>query len=377
METYNPPPYAQDKPMEEQELQENTAGEDSEDLVVDAEVVAVIGAGAWGTVLSWLLAEQGYQVNLWCYEPDLVMSIRNSRENLGYLPGVLLPRNVLATSSLEVALEDANSIVFAVPSHAARSVLTQMVEFITKPRPILSVSKGIETSTLMLMTEIMKDVLPASMHSCIAVLSGPSFALEVRRRQPTHVVLASEHPDTAAEWQKKLMTPYFRPALSTDVLGIQLGGALKNIISLGTGMLDGLELGENTKAAFLTHGMAEIVRLGNAMGADLKTFLGLAVLGDLILTGTGSISRNRDMGVRLARGRSLEKIVEERMSVAEGVNTTKAVAALAKRHSVDMPIVMAMNAIMYDDADPRNTLLTLLEHLIPDHVEAATADHSS
>ena len=363
--------------MDEQDLQENSTAEDCEDLIADAEVVAVVGAGAWGTVLSWLLAEQGYRVNLWCYEPDLVMAIRNSRENLGYLPGVFLPRNVLATSSMEIALEDANSIVFAVPSHAARSVLSQMVEFLTEPRPILSVSKGIETDTLMLMTEIMKDVLPASMHDRITVLSGPSFAPEVRRRQPTHVVLASEHPDMAAEWQKKLMTHYFRPALSTDVLGVQLGGAVKNIISLGTGMLDGLELGENTKAAFLTHGMAEIVALGEAMGADPTTFLGLAGLGDLILTGTGAISRNRDMGVRLARGRSLEKLTEERMSVAEGVNTAKAVAELATRHSVDMPIVTAMNAIMYDDADPRSTLLTLLERLIPDHVETVTADHAS
>ena len=363
--------------MEEQELQEDTVAEDSEDLGEDTEVIAVIGAGAWGTVLSWLLAEQGYRVNLWCYEADLVMAIRNTRENLGYLPGVMLPRNVLATSSIEIALEDANSIVFAVPSHAARSVLTQMVEFLTEPKPILSVSKGIETDTLMLMTEIMKDVLPASMHDRIAVLSGPSFAQEVRRRQLTHVVLASENPDMADEWQKKLMTHYFRPALSSDVLGVQLGGAVKNIISLGTGMLDGLELGENTKAAFLTHGMTEIVGLGEAMGADPKTFLGLAGLGDLILTGTGSVSRNRDIGVRLARGRSLEKIIEERMSVAEGVKTAKAVAELAKRHSVDMPIVTAMNAIMYDDEDPRNTLLTLLEHLIPDHVETATADQAS
>lgn len=363
--------------MEEQELKENTDTEDSEDLGVDPEVVAVVGAGAWGTVLSWLIAEQGYRVNLWCYEPDLVMSIRNSRENLGYLPGVLLPLNVLATSSMEIALEDANAIVFAVPSHAARSVLTQMVEFITEPRPILSVSKGIETDTLMLMTEIMKDVLPAFMHDRIAVLSGPSFAQEVRRRQPTHVVLASENPDMATEWQKKLMTHYFRPAISTDVLGIQLGGAVKNIIALGTGMLDGLEFGENTKAAFLTHGMDEMIRLGEAMGADPKTFTGLAGLGDLILTGTGSISRNRDIGVRLARGRALETITEERMSVAEGVNTAKAVLELAKRHSVDMPIVTAMNAIMYDDKDPRQTILTLLQRLIPDPVETATADRAS
>ena len=359
--------------MEEQELKENTAAEGSEDLGADPEVVAVVGAGAWGTVLSWLLAEQGYRVNLWCYEPDLVMAIRNSRENLGYLPGVLLPLNVLATASIEIALEDADSIVFAVPSHAARSVLTQMIEFIKEPRPILSASKGIEVETLMLMSEIMKDVLPAFMHDQLAVLSGPSFALEVRRRQPTHVVLAAENPAMATGWQKKLMTHYFRTAISTDVVGVQLGGAVKNIISLGTGMLDGLEFGENTKAAFLTHGMAEITRLGEAMGADPKTFLGLAGLGDMILTGTGALSRNRDIGVRLARGRSLDQILEERMSVAEGVNTAKAVNELAKRHSVDMPIVQAMNAIMYEDEDPRQTMLTLLERLIPDHVETATA----
>tara|TARA_B100000315_G_C14576723_1_gene588284 strand:- start:2174 stop:2932 length:759 start_codon:yes stop_codon:yes gene_type:complete len=252
-----------------------------------------------------------------------------------------------------------------------------MTEFLTVPHPILSVSKGIEISTLMLMTEIMKDVLPAFIHDQIAVLSGPSFAQEVRRRQPTHVVLASENHFIATEWQKKLMTHYFRPTISTDVIGVQLGGALKNIISLGTGMLEGLEFGENTKAAFLTHGMDEIIRLGEAMGANPKTFTGLAGLGDLILTGTGAISRNRDIGVRLSRGRSLETLMEERMSVAEGVNAAKAVAELAKRHSVDMPIVTAMNAIMYNDEDPRQTILTLLENLIPDHVELATADRAS
>ena len=363
--------------MEEQELQENTFAEESEDHGADAEVVAVIGAGAWGTVLSWLLAEQGYRVNLWCYEADLVMAIRNTRENLGYLPGVMLPRNVLATSNMEIALEDANTIVFAVPSHAARSVLTQMVEFLTEARPILSVSKGIETDTLMLMTEIMQDVLPASMHDKIAVLSGPSFAQEVRRRQPTHVILTSESPDMATEWQKRLMTHFFRPTLSADVLGVQLGGAVKNIISLGIGILEGLEFGENTKVAFLTHGMAEIIQLGEAMGADPKTFIGLAGLGDLVLTGMGALSRNKDIGVRLSRGRSLEQILEERMSVAEGVNTAKAVKALAERHSVEMPIVQAMNAIMYDDEDPRQTMLSLLGRLIPDHLEAATAIRAS
>ena len=362
--------------MEEQELQEKSTAEDVEDLSADAEVVTVVGAGAWGTVLSWLLTERGHRVNLWCYEPDLVMAIRNTRENLGYLPGVLLPRHVIATSSMEVALEDANAIVFAVPSHAARSVLTQMIEFLPKPRPILSVSKGIEVETLMLVTEIMKDVLPESLHDHIAVLSGPSFAQEVRRRQPTYVVLASENPAMAAAWQKRFTTHYFQTAISTDVIGVQLGGAVKNIISLGSGMLEGLEFGENTKAAFLTHGMSEIIRLGEAMGADPKTFLGLAGLGDLVLSGMGALSRNKDIGVRLARGRSLENLLEDRMSVAEGVKTAKAVKELAERHSVDMPIVQAMNAIMYEDKDPRHTILTALECLVPDPMGTAAADHT-
>ena len=362
--------------MTEQEPQEDTTAGEMEDFGGDPEVVAVIGAGAWGTVLSWLLGEQGYRVNLWCYEPDLVMSIRNSRENLGYLPGVYLPNNVLATSSMDMALEDANSILFAVPSHAARSVLTQMNEFLTEPRPILSVSKGIEMDTLMLMTEIIKDVIPASSHDQVATLSGPSFAQEVRRRHPTHVVLASDNPAMTTDWQKKLMTHFFRTEISTDLTGVQLGGAIKNIIALGSGLLEGLEFGENTKAAFLTYGMAEMIQLGEAMGADLKTFLGLSGLGDLVLTGMGALSRNKDIGVRLARGRSLETILEERMSVAEGVNTAKAVKQLAERHSIDMPVVEAMNAILYEGQDPRNTILTLLQRLIPDQVEA-TAPHQS
>ena len=358
--------------MEEQELHDNLPDNAADIPAVETETVAVVGAGAWGTVLSWLLSEQGLQVNLWCYEPDLVMAIRNTRENLGYLPGVLLPRNVLATSSIEIALEDASMIVFAVPSHAARSVLSQMIDFLPEPRPILSVSKGIEVETLMMMTEVMKDVFPDFMHDHITVLSGPSFAQEVRRRQPTHVVLASENVAAATQWQTKLTTHYLRTSISTDTIGVQLGGAVKNIISLGSGILEGLEFGENTKAAFLTHGMAEMMRLGEVMGADPKTLVGLSGLGDLVLTGMGALSRNKDIGVRLSRGRSLDTILEDRMSVAEGVNTTKAVKALAARYSVDMPVVQAMNAIMYEDEDPRQTMLTLFDRLMPDHAEAAT-----
>jgi len=364
METYNPP-LCIGKTMEEQDPKEQPTVDELDDLASDAEVVAVIGAGSWGTVLSWLLTEQGYRVNLWCYEPDLVMAIRNTRENLGYLPGVLLPRQILATSSIEVALEDANAVVFAVPSHAARSVLIEMKEYLSTPLPILSVSKGIELETLMLVSEIIKDVLPDMLHSQITILSGPSFAHEVRRRQPTHVVLASENAAATSEWQEKLNTHYFRTSPSLDPIGVQLGGAIKNIIAFGNGILEGLEFGENTKAAFLTHGMQEMIQLGEAMGADTKTLVGLAGLGDLVLTGMGALSRNKDVGVRLARGRSLRTILEERMNVAEGINAARAVKELAEKHSVKMPVVQALHTIMYDEEDPKQTILTLLENLTP------------
>ncbi|MGH7254276.1 MAG: NAD(P)H-dependent glycerol-3-phosphate dehydrogenase, partial [Nitrospirales bacterium] len=254
--------------------------------------VAVIGAGAWGTTLARLLAEQGLTVRLWAYEPEVVAAIREKHENTLFLPGIRLPPTVQPTGSLAEAVADAAFLLFAVPSHAARAVLRQLAPLLSGGIPLVSATKGIEETTLKLVTQVMEDTLPASQHGSLAVLSGPSFAAEVARGHPTAVVLAGKDPDRVRTLQALLMTPSFRVYAGSDLLGVQLGGALKNVIAIAAGVVDGLELGHNPRAALITRGLAEMVRLGSAMGADPRTFAGLSGMGDLVLTCTGPLSRN-------------------------------------------------------------------------------------
>ena len=323
--------------------------------------VAVIGAGAWGTALAWHLAEKQVPVCLWAHEPEVVQAIQLRRENAVYLPGVLLPPTLSATNVLADAITGADCLIFAVPSHVARPVLSRIATLLPQPIPFVSATKGIEEETLALVTQVMQAVLPAHMHKSLLVLSGPSFASEVSRGKPTALCLAGRDAAMVKSIQSLFMTPNFRVYADDDLIGVQLGGALKNVMALAAGVVDGLELGHNARAALITRGLAEMIRLGVAMGADPRTFYGLSGVGDLILTCTGPLSRNHSVGVRLGKGERLEGILASMQAVAEGVRTAKAALGLALRCGVDMPIVQEVNAVLFADKPCRQAVGDLME----------------
>ncbi len=323
--------------------------------------VAVIGAGAWGTALARHLAAKEIPVRLWAYEPEVVHGIERRRENHVFLPGVPLPATLSATNSLPDALAGVDCLVFAVPSHVARPVLRQLAALVPQTIPLVSATKGIEEGTLELMSQVMRDMLPAHMHEAVLVLSGPSFAAEVSRGQPTALCLAGQNAGVVKTIQSLFMTPNFRVYADDDLIGVQLGGALKNVMALAAGVVDGLELGHNARAALITRGLTEMVRLGVAMGADARTFYGLSGMGDLVLTCTGPLSRNHSVGVRLGKGERLEAILTGMQAVAEGVRTAKAAWGLARRCGVDMPIVREVNAVLFDDKSCRQAVGDLME----------------
>ena len=323
--------------------------------------VAVIGAGAWGTALARHLAEKQVPVCLWAHEPEVVQAIQLRRENAVYLPGVLLPPTLSATNVLADAITGADCLIFAVPSHVARPVLSRIATLLPQPIPFVSATKGIEEETLALVTQVMQAVLPAHMHESLLVLSGPSFASEVSRGKPTALCLAGRDAGMVKSIQSLFMTPNFRVYADDDLIGVQLGGALKNVMALAAGVVDGLELGHNARAALITRGLAEMIRLGVAMGADPRTFYGLSGVGDLILTCTGPLSRNHSVGVRLGKGERLEGILASMQAVAEGVRTAKAALGLALRCGVDMPIVQEVNAVLFADKPCRQAVGDLME----------------
>lgn len=323
--------------------------------------VAVIGAGAWGTALARHLAEKQVPVCLWAHEPEVVQAIQLRRENAVYLPGVLLPPTLSATNVLADAITGADCLIFAVPSHVARPVLSRIATVLPQPIPFVSATKGIEEETLALVTQVMQAVLPAHMHESLLVLSGPSFASEVSRGKPTALCLAGQDAGVVKAIQSLFMTPNFRVYADDDLTGVQLGGALKNVMALAAGVVDGLELGHNARAALITRGLAEMIRLGVAMGADPRTFYGLSGVGDLILTCTGPLSRNHSVGVRLGKGERLEGILASMQAVAEGVRTAKAALGLALRCGVDMPIVQEVNAVLFADKSCRQAVGDLME----------------
>ena len=323
--------------------------------------VAVIGAGAWGTALARHLAEKQVPVCLWAHEPEVVQAIQLRRENAVYLPGVLLPPTLSATNVLADAITGADCLIFAVPSHVARPVLSRIATLLPQPIPFVSATKGIEEETLALVTQVMQAVLPAHMHESLLVLSGPSFASKVSRGKPTALCLAGRDAGMVKSIQSLFMTPNFRVYADDDLIGVQLGGALKNVMALAAGVVDGLELGHNARAALMTRGLAEMIRLGVAMGADPRTFYGLSGVGDLILTCTGPLSRNHSVGVRLGKGERLEGILASMQAVAEGVRTAKAALGLALRCGVDMPIVQEVNAVLFADKPCRQAVGDLME----------------
>lgn len=323
--------------------------------------IGVIGAGAWGTALAKHLAEKDLEVRLWAYERDVVNAINASHENPVFLKGIPLPSNLTATSSLVEAVSGCDGVLFAVPSHLTRSVMHQLASHISEPLPFVCATKGIEEHTAKLMTQVMEDELPPPMHRFLMVLSGPSFASEFSVGKPTAVCLAGPDHQLVQQFQSALVTPVLRVYADADVIGVQLGGALKNVMALAAGVIDGLDLGLNARAALITRGLAEIIRLGVAMGADPRTFYGLSGVGDLVLTCTGTLSRNHSVGVRLGRGETLEPILAGMQAVAEGVRTSRAALMLAHRYQVDMPIIQEINAVLYDGKSCKRAVTDLME----------------
>ncbi len=323
--------------------------------------VAVIGAGSWGTALAAVLAKKGHDVHLWAFEAEVAEQITRGQENTSYLSGVDLPENLKSTADLESALEGAEVVVSVSPAQVVGGVMAAAAPHIADDALVLSASKGIETTTLRRMDEVISQVLSPAQMARFTVLSGPSFALEVAKEIPTAVVAASDNSDAALAVQDLFQTEYFRVYTGSDVLGVELGGALKNVIALGAGVAAGLGGGLNTLAALITRGLAEMRRLGVAMGARAATFSGLAGMGDLVLTCTGTLSRNRTVGYRLGQGESLEDILAEMSAVAEGVATSHAVHDLAARYGVEMPIAEEVFGILTLGTDPEQALKNLMQ----------------
>jgi len=322
--------------------------------------ISVIGAGAWGTALAMLLADSGHRVTLWMYEKDLAEETARSRVNRVYLPGFPLPASIEITSSLEAAVRNTPTILSVVPSHTVRAVTKQYAPFLAKNAIIISASKGIEIDSLMPLSEVFRDILPKEFHDRLCFLSGPSFAKEVAQKMPTAVALASYDAGIGKKAQELFSNAYFRVYTNSDVIGVELAGSLKNVVAIAAGVLEGLGYGYNTIAALLTRGLAEMARLGNAMGGNPQTFSGLAGMGDLVLTCTGGLSRNRTLGVRLGKGEKLEDIMKSSATVAEGVKTTRAARDLAIRHHMHMPIVEEVYRILYEGKDPKKALKDLM-----------------
>ena len=342
----------------------------------DIHTASVIGAGAWGTTLARHLVNQGLTVKLWAYEKEVVGSINLKGENSLFLPGVTLPEAISATHSLQDAVAGTGLIVLAVPSHAMRPVIRELIPSLSEPLPIVVASKGIEDESNQLMSQVLDELLPPDWARKITVLTGPSFATEVSQDKPTTVLLAGQDAGLTAHLQMVFMSASFRVYTGTDVIGAQLGGALKNVMAIAAGVVDGLDLGLNARAALITRGLAEVIRLGVALGADVHTFYGLSGLGDLVLTCTGTLSRNHAVGLQLGRGRRLEDILKETVTVAEGVRTTKAATALARRFQVEMPIVQGVHAMLFESKPPKQIVADLMARSAKGETPFSSSGHS-
>jgi glycerol-3-phosphate dehydrogenase (NAD(P)+) len=327
--------------------------------------IAVIGGGSWGATLADLMAKKGLDARLWVREQAVMNEIRVNRENSWYLPGRKLS-DALEVSTDPAAVSDGVShFLFAVPCQFIRSAYQRFIKYMPKSPVVICASKGIELDSLMTMSQVCQDAL-APVKPRFAMLSGPSFAYEVIREMPTAVTLACKDKKAGKEIQEALSTPFFRVYTATDVRGVELGGAIKNIIAIAAGVADGLGFGGNARAALITRGLHEMSRLGKAMGGDRQTFMGLSGMGDLVLTCTGDLSRNRQVGLRLAKGQKLLDILAEMKMVAEGVKTTEAVHALRQKLGVEMPITEQVYAILYKDKDPATAVYDLMTRDLKD-----------
>ncbi|MGA7161827.1 MAG: NAD(P)H-dependent glycerol-3-phosphate dehydrogenase [Bacteroidota bacterium] len=314
--------------------------------------VAVLGAGSWGTTLAILLSENNHDVSLWTYRPEQAALIVETRENPAFLPGIKIPRQISILTDIQEAADKKDLIVSAVPSQFLRSVIRQISHHELSQTIIVNVAKGIENHSLMTMSEVMLDVLEHEKKGNLAILSGPSHAEEVCLRMPTAVVSASFNMKTARIVASAFSTPYFRVYVNDDIRGVELGGALKNVIAVGAGVVDGAGFGDNTKAAIMTRGIAEMTRLGVKMGALPRTFAGLTGVGDLIVTCMSKHSRNRYVGEQVGKGRKLDDVLKEMVMVAEGVATCRSSVDLAKKHSIEMAIFSEVHKILFEGKNP-------------------------
>ena len=319
--------------------------------------VCVLGAGSWGSALALVLAKNGYDVSLWTRDKEQADSINKTKENTDYLPGVLFPNNIKVTTNIEDSVSNSKLIVLAVPSQAIRGISKQIKPFVKDEQILVDVAKGLEKGTGLRLSEVCREELPNNPY---VTLSGPSHAEEVARDIPTTVVVASEDLEIAQKVQDIFMSPKFRVYTNPDIVGVELGGALKNIIAFGAGICDGLGLGDNAKAALMTRGIREISRLGVAMGANTSTFSGLSGIGDLIVTCTSMHSRNRRAGILIGQGKSLEETLKEVKMVVEGITATEVAYEVAKELNVDMPITNAIYSVLHGGCSANKVVMELM-----------------
>ncbi|MCW2573116.1 MAG: hypothetical protein JWO88_3174 [Frankiales bacterium] len=320
---------------------------------------AVLGTGSWGTAFGKVLADAGTDVVLWARRDELAHAVRDSHENVDYLPGVVLPANLTATSDALEAVAGADFVVLAVPSQSLRDNLAAVAGSLPAGSLLVSLMKGVELGTTKRMSEVIREVADVA-EASVAVVTGPNLAKEIAGGQPAATVVACSDAAAAERLQEACTTPYFRPYTNTDVVGCELGGAVKNVIALATGMAEGMGFGDNTKASLITRGLAETARLGAALGADPMTFSGLAGLGDLVATCTSPLSRNRTFGLRLGRGETLEEILAQKMQTAEGVKSCRSILDLARKHDVDVPIIEHVVKVVHEGMTPREMVRGLM-----------------
>ena len=323
--------------------------------------IAIVGAGGWGTALAITMARDERDVRLWAYEPYLVETLIATRENPLYLPGVRVPGAVRISNSMQEVLSGARVAVIAVPSHVYRHVLSQMLPLIDTDLVFVSAAKGIENDTLMRMSEVIADVTSSRFIPQVGAISGPTFALEVAQGEPTALVVASPDEKLRLFLQKELSAPRFRLYTNADLIGVEIAAAVKNIIAIAAGVVEGLGLGSNATAALITRGLVEITRLAVACGGKRDTLSGLAGLGDLVLTAYGSLSRNRRVGIALGQGKHIDEVLSNMRMVAEGVKTAKSTVALARKYNVEMPIAHKMYSVLYEGLAPQDAINDLMD----------------
>jgi glycerol-3-phosphate dehydrogenase (NAD(P)+) len=322
--------------------------------------IAVLGAGGWGIAISKLLTENDHRVMLWEFDTEEMQKLAKSREHKQKLPGVIIPDKVEITDDLNKAVSKSELLALALPSHTVRGVAKRLSSLKLKDALVVNLAKGIENNTLLRMSEVLRQELPSHLHEKITTLSGPSHAEEVARKHPTTVVVAGFKEDIAKKVQQTFMNPYFRVYTNSDLVGVELGGSLKNVIAIASGICDGMGLGDNSKGALLSRGLAEIIRLGEKLGARRETFAGLSGLGDLVTTCISRYSRNRFVGEEIGKGKTLKEVESEMVMVAEGIKTTRSAYQLSLKHQIEMPITQQVHRVLFEDKKPGEAIRELM-----------------